>query len=46
MGKEVVEVSTKSEESEEAEEAEVEVELPEDKVTMELLLKKRYFVVL
>ena len=42
----MVEVSTKSEESEEAEEAEVEVELPEDKVTMELLLNKSYFVVL
>ena len=42
----MVEVATKAEEAEEAEEAEVEVQLPEDKVTLELLLNRRDCVVL
>ena len=43
MEKEVVEVSTKAKETEEAE---VEVDMPEDTVTLELLLNIRECVVL
>ena len=43
MEKEVVEVSTKAKETEEAE---VEVDMPEDKFTLEILLNTRDCVVL
>ena len=46
MEKEVVEVATKAEEADEVEKSEVEVELPEDTVTMEILLNTKNCVVL
>ena len=42
----MVEVANKEEEDEEVEQAETEVELREDKVTLELLINTRYCVVL